>query len=776
MERFFADPLLGAAAPMTSGVDNAFTACPVSPEVIIATSTLCGFAYTLYSYYVTSQAPFQVGKREDSDKEMPLAAEGGADVKLINSRLLKYAGLITRGALSFLYYEYICIIIFALLFSLVAGSALGYLTTTERGILTVIAYILGTSTSLLSGWIGMRIAVYANSRVALKCYDKLSAGFSLALSAGAVMGFSIMTLALFSLTSLIILYGVYFESSMTPGQQTITKKMFECIAGFGLGASTVAMFGRVGGGIFTKAADVGADIAGKLENDWDEDDPRNPAVIADNVGDNVGDIAGMGSDLFGSFAGSICAALVCCAQSPDLSKHSDYMMFPLVLAALGLIACIFSCLINIFCFSVKKDGDVELLLKRQLTLATIFCTLLVPTCYYFLPATFAVRGKEGVTWYHIAICCVNGLWSGLFIGMIAEYFTSGTYTPVKRLAVECKTSAATNIIQGLALGYKSCVIPITLVAGIVYINFSLARFLGISVGAIGILMTLASSLTIDAFGPITDNAGGLAEMCLMPEVVRERTDILDAAGNTTAAVGKGFAISSAMLVALGSFGAYAQTKQLIDAPMIGAFQFMGLIFGAVVPYYFFALTMESVGVAAGQMVEEVRRQLDEKHAAGVNGAPDASQDDCDSCIAIATNASLYEMIAPGSLIVLSPLMVGYLFGAEMLASFLLGAVVCSATMAVSASNTGGAWDNTKKFVKSGGLKEMLGENYDVKLHGKKSETHKNAIVGDTVGDPLKDTSGPALNIVMKLMAMVALVFAKSIPDEGVIQLLVRRMS
>eukprot|EP00467_Chlorarachnion_reptans_P008620 CAMPEP_0114491334 /NCGR_PEP_ID=MMETSP0109-20121206/2945_1 /TAXON_ID=29199 /ORGANISM="Chlorarachnion reptans, Strain CCCM449" /LENGTH=445 /DNA_ID=CAMNT_0001668061 /DNA_START=1087 /DNA_END=2423 /DNA_ORIENTATION=- len=415
-------------------------------------------------------------------------------------------------------------------------------------------------------------------------------------------------------------------------------------------------------------------------------------------------------------------------------------------------------------------GD-EVLLKRQLLIASILATpVLFGLCYLYLPENgFAVRGKEGVLWWHIAICCCNGLYSGLLIGIIAEYYTSSTYAPVRRLAVECKTSAATNIIQGLALGYKSCIIPVTLVGATVWINFTLARFLGISVGAIGILMTLASSLSIDAFGPITDNAGGLAEMCKMPDFVRDRTDVLDAAGNTTAAIGKGFAISSAMLVALGSFGAYAQTKHLMNTPMIGSFQFMGLIFGAVVPYWFFALTMESVGIAAGAMVEEVRRQVNEKRAAGNIGAPDASPEDCDKCIAIATNASLVEMIAPGALIVLSPLGVGYLFGAEMLCAFLLGAVVCSATMAVSASNTGGAWDNTKKFVKTGGLKYELGDEYDAKLHGNKSETHKNAIVGDTVGDPLKDTSGPALNIVMKLMAMVALVFAPSIPDQGLIQ-------
>jgi len=738
---------------------------PLSPATAILVACVCGFAYTIYGAYVTSSAPNQVGKKDEKDKNQPLAANGDeADIDGINTRILKYSGLITRGAMSFLYYEYLCIGLFAVLFSTIAGGALGYLTTSERAICTIIAYLLGTSTSLLSGWIGMAIAVYANSRVALKCYDKLSSGFNLALSAGSVMGFSIMTLALFSLSSLIFGFSTYFEDVIS--DQTVTKKMFECIAGFGLGASTVAMFGRVGGGIFTKAADVGADIAGKLENEWDEDDPRNPAVIADNVGDNVGDIAGMGSDLFGSFAGSICAALVCCAQSPTLSQSWNYLALPLVLAAGGLIACIVSCMACIGLFSVEEEQDVEMLLKRQLTGASLLSTpILIGICYLYLPEEFSVKGKDGVMWWQLALCCCMGLYSGLLIGIIAEYYTSSTYSPVRRLAVECKTSAATNIIQGLALGYKSCIVPVTLVGITVYINYTLARFLGISVGAIGILMTLASSLTIDAFGPITDNAGGLAEMCLMPEIVRERTDVLDAAGNTTAAIGKGFAISSAMLVALGSFGAFAQVKQLIDAPQIGAFQFMGLIFGAVVPYWFFALTMESVGVAAGQMVEEVRRQLQEKRASGENAA-DASEEDCDKCIAIATNASLVEMIAPGSLIVLSPLGVGYIFGAEMLSSFLLGAVVCSATMAVSASNTGGAWDNTKKFVKSGGLAEELGDAYDVKLHGKNSEAHKAAIVGDTVGDPLKDTSGPALNIVMKLMAMVALVFAKSIPDTG----------
>eukprot|EP00471_Norrisiella_sphaerica_P005208 CAMPEP_0184490142 /NCGR_PEP_ID=MMETSP0113_2-20130426/17198_1 /TAXON_ID=91329 /ORGANISM="Norrisiella sphaerica, Strain BC52" /LENGTH=753 /DNA_ID=CAMNT_0026873901 /DNA_START=288 /DNA_END=2549 /DNA_ORIENTATION=- len=743
-----------------------------APAYIIIAACVVGFLYTGYCAWVTSQAPCQVGKRSDGDKQMPMAAEGnGSKVDEINTRLEKYSSLIQRGAMAFLKYEYVCIATFAMLFSAIAGTALGYLSSRERAFLTIFAYLLGTSTSMMAGWVGMAIAVYANSRVALKCYNNLSSGFNLACNAGAVMGFTIMSLALFSLSLLAYLYSLYFGDLLQ--DQREMKKMFECLAGFGLGASTVAMFGRVGGGIFTKAADVGADIAGKLENDWDEDDPRNPAVIADNVGDNVGDIAGMGSDLFGSFAGSICAALVCCAQSPTLHKEWAYVVLPLVLASGGLIACALSCVAILALFEVEQEQDVEKLLKRQLLSASVVCTpVIILLCYMYLPnQSFEVRGKTGVTWWHIAICCCNGLYSGLFIGVIAEYYTSATYKPVRRLAVECKTSAATNIIQGLALGYKSCIVPVMLVGATVWINFNLARFLGISIGAIGILMTLASSLTIDAFGPITDNAGGLAEMTGMDEAVRERTDILDAAGNTTAAIGKGFAISSAMLVALGSFGAYAQIKHLIDAPMIGSFQFLGLIFGAVVPYWFFALTMESVGVAAGAMVEEVRRQLEEKHGNGVNGAPDASVEDCDKCIAIATNASLYEMIAPGSLIVLSPLGVGYMFGAEMLCSFLLGAVVCSATMAVSASNTGGAWDNTKKFVKSGGLQEELGDEYDVKLHGKKSDTHKNAIVGDTVGDPLKDTSGPALNIVMKLMAMVALVFAPSIPDSGLFQML-----
>jgi len=742
----FNNPILGAsvkasqapAAPAAAGDSSLASG-------LITAATLFGFGYTLYSFYVTTQAPSEINEKmiplldgtKENPKELESASrdeehkaeeekrklEKGADVKTINSRLAKYSTYITNGAMTFLYQEYVAIIAFALIFSALAGTGLGYLTTTERAVLTVTAYLLGTSTSLLAGWIGMRIAVYANSRVAIKCYGGgISDGFTLALSAGAVMGFSIMTLALFSLSALIVAYSKYFGDVMSASGQETTKKMFECLAGFGLGASTVAMFGRVGGGIFTKAADVGADIAGKIGEGWDEDDPRNPAVIADNVGDNVGDIAGMGSDLFGSFAGSICAALVCCAQSPDLSKDVNSMMLPLVLAAMGLISCVVSNT-SMLCCKVVMDADVEILLKRQITIASVLATLLIPCCYFLLPETFAVRGKEGVAWWHLVICCLLGLYSGLFIGYIAEYYTSASYTPVQRLAVECKTSAATNIIQGLALGYKSCIAPIVLVGVTVYINFTLARFLGISIGAIGILMTLASSLTIDAFGPITDNAGGLAEMSLMPKKVRDRTDTLDAAGNTTAAIGKGFAISSAMLVALGSFGAFAQVKHLIDTPQIGAFQFMGLIFGAVVPYWFFALTMESVGIAAGQMVEEVRRQVNEKKKSGLDGVVDASQEDCEQCIQIATNSSLYEMIAPGALIVISPLFVGYLFGAEMLSSFLLGAVVCSATMAVSASNTGGAWDNTKKFVKSGGLERMLGPEYDPREHGKNSQTH-----------------------------------------------------
>jgi len=718
-------------------------------------------------------------------------------------------------------------VVFGLLVLLVLGGVRNWTT----GIGTAVSFWVGCITSIISGYIGMRIAVFANSRTAVKSNEGIGQGFTTAFKAGSVMGFALVSLGILVLMVLIEIYRGLFTNSYDSNDdcESCTVTMYECIAGYGLGGSSIAMFGRVGGGIYTKAADVGADLAGKVENGWDEDDPRNPAVIADNVGDNVGDIAGMGADLFGSFAEATCAALVLCAQSKDLATNFTSMSFPILISCAGLFACIITSFFATHISPVKKPDDVEPVLKLQLLISTVICTPLVFFISgFWLPYSFDITGRT-VHWYDAAICVLAGLWSGLIIGFITEYYTSFSYRPTQRVAESCETGPATNIIYGLALGYKSAIIPIICISITMFVGYTLGRMFGVACGALGILMTLATGLTIDAYGPITDNAGGIAEMTGMPKHVRKNTDKLDAAGNTTAAIGKGFAIGSAALVSLALFGAFADTVGITDLQLIGAWQFAGLVVGAMIPYWFFAMTMESVGMAANKMVLEVRRQVSEKRgnrddsklnldfkSQGFEGlrsnvldalnsaTSDAksnknpqelgtklgelaqllqnTQEECEECygkavgaanpdllettddqyakcIAIATDASLKEMIAPGALVLLTPLIVGFLFGVKMLAGVLLGSLASGVSMAISASNTGGAWDNAKKYIGAGHL-VINGE-----VRGKKTDEHNAAIIGDTVGDPLKDTSGPALNIVMKLMAIVSLVFARSFPSQ-----------
>jgi len=527
------------------------------------------------------------------------------------------------------------------------------------------------------------------------------------------------------------------------------QALFECVASYGLGGSSIALFGRVGGGIYTKAADVGADLVGKVEQGIPEDDPRNPAVIADNVGDNVGDIAGMGADLFGSFAEASCAALVVAADSDSgiLVNNWNAMLVPVLISGTGIVACIFTSLIASHLMAVKSQSQIEPALKRQLLVSTVLETpLLLLLCYFWLPKYFCI-GDLRVNHWGAAVCAVSGLWAGLLIGYVTEYFTSHSYKPVREVSASCKTGAATNIIYGLALGYVSVIIPVLALAVSIFVSLKLAGLYGISLAALGILSTLSIGLTIDAYGPISDNAGGIAEMGGLGDQVRERTDALDAAGNTTAAIGKGFAIGSAAFVSLALFGAFVTRVRGVHpnfkVDILQPFQFCGLLIGAMLPYAFSALTMKSVGKAALAMVEEVRRQFLE-----IPGIMEGTgQPDYERCVAISTQSSLREMILPGVLVMGSPLVVGFIMGTGALAGLLAGGLVSGVQMAISSSNTGGAWDNAKKYIEAG-------------AHGGKgSEPHKAAVVGDTVGDPLKDTSGPALNILMKLMAVESLVFA-----------------
>eukprot|EP00933_Yihiella_yeosuensis_P080441 TRINITY_DN93855_c0_g1_i1.p1 TRINITY_DN93855_c0_g1~~TRINITY_DN93855_c0_g1_i1.p1 ORF type:complete len:623 (+),score=103.16 TRINITY_DN93855_c0_g1_i1:82-1869(+) len=577
--------------------------------------------------------------------------------------------------------------------------------------------------------------------------------FNTAFKAGMVMGLGLVSLGCAVLFILVNAVAVYYDNWNVDPEQC--HSMMEAISGFGLGGSSIALFGRVGGGIYTKAADVGADLSGKVCNDFPEDDPRNPAVVADNVGDNVGDIAGMGADLFGSLGEACCASMVVASVSGStLFNHWEALMFPVVLLSLGLVVSWLTSFVATHLFVVSTDVEIEPALKRQLLVSTIIMTpVSLLAAMVFLPSTFTVSGVVDVKNYHVFFCVLCGLWAGLLIGYITEYYTSFAYSPVRELAKACEAGAAPNVIYGLALGYKSCIIPVTAMCVTVYVSYSLAGMYGIATAALGILSTMATGLTIDAYGPICDNAGGIAEMCHMPEQTRVRTDNLDAAGNTTAAIGKGFAIGSAALVSLALFGAFVSTSKLAAVDILRPFPFAGLLFGAMIPYWFSAMTMKSVGIAAFDMVKEVERQLDTTTESGRLIRAQKMDPDYAACIDISTKASLREMIAPGALVLLTPILTGFFLGTECLAGLLAGNLVSGVQVAISASNTGGAFDNGKKYI--GGV-----------LHRKGTDEYKAAVIGDTIGDPLKDTSGPAVNILIKLSAVTSLVLAPSMPSRG----------
>ena len=666
-----------------------------------------------------------------------------------NKLLKEVYTAISVGADAFLQAEYRICGMFVVCFAVVIFVLISWGQNSGLGFLTTLSFLLGAATSVLSGYIGMKVAVFSNVRTTINALEKegYKDAFNTAFRAGSVMGFALVGLGLLVLYFTLLFYSTFFSQD----RWTI---MMDCISGFGLGGSTVAMFGRVGGGIYTKAADVGADLVGKVVHGIPEDDPRNPATIADNVGDNVGDVAGMGADLFGSLAESTCAALVIASQTPSLRDAGwGAVCFPLSVTAAGIIVCILSSFVATHIYPVTGEHLIERALRLQLIITTFG---IVPASYimahWFLPAVFHIDGvarSHDATPSNAGLCISAGAVGGLIIGLTTEYYTSKEYGPVRELVTACKTGAATNIIYGLALGYKSVIAPVFILAAVIYISFELLDLYGVALAAVGMLGNLATGLTIDAYGPVCDNAGGIAEMAELPKEVRVKTDALDAAGNTTAAVGKGFAIGSAALVSLALYGAFvvrirdSSAGIGSDVQILQPLTFAFLLIGSMLPYWFSAMTMKSVGEAAMEMVEEVQRQFQETPQ--LLDPNTQLRPDYERCVAISTKAALREMIAPAALVLLSPLIAGTFFGVYAVYGLLTGSLLSSVQLAISMSNTGGAWDNAKKFIEGDGKKG--------------TELHKAAVVGDTVGDPLKDTSGPALNIVMKLMAIISLVFA-----------------
>jgi len=726
----------------------------ISATAIILSAAVLAMVWALFQFILITRIPI---RSEGLSESTGLGSSSNDEAT--TRRLLEIYTAIYEGAESFLRAEYTICAWFILLFGGVIFVLVSWGTGWDfaRGTFTTLSFVLGACTSILSGYLGMKVATYSNVRTTVSAQKNgWTLCFNTAFRAGAVMGFALCGLGIFMLYVTLLAFRIHYP------EPEDWIYLTESLTGFGLGGSCIAMFGRVGGGIYTKAADVGADLVGKVVHGIPEDDPRNPATIADNVGDNVGDVAGMGSDLFGSFAEATCAALVL-GSSIGISGGWDAMVFPVAVSAVGIFVCLICSFIATDLKPVKSEADVESALKLQLISTTI---LMIPAVYLaattFLPEEFQLRATVGLDVitlhpWQATLCVIMGAVGGLIIGLITEYYTSSSYAPVRELADSCKTGAATNMIYGIALGYKSAIIPVLVLSVCIYGSFAVADMYGVSLAAIGFLSNLATGLTIDVYGPVCDNAGGIAEMAELEPYVREKTDALDAAGNTTAAIGKGFAIGSAALVSLALFGAFvtrirhASNDALFKdgVNMLQPLTFAFLIIGGMIPFAFAAMTMKSVGVAAMEMVLEVQRQFDEKpHLLDANPT---ERPDYDACIAISTNASLKEMVPPGAMVIFTPLLTGIFFGVYAVSGLLVGSLIASVQLAISMSNSGGAWDNAKKYI------EQADPSSDLK--GKGSDVHKAAVVGDTVGDPFKDTSGPALNIVMKLMAVLSLVFA-----------------
>jgi len=669
-----------------------------------------------------------------------------------NERMTEIAKYIAEGAMAFLKAEYKILTYFVIIAGLLLGF-MGY-SNPKSSPAIALSFVVGAVFSALAGFIGMRIATKANVRTAHAARTSLSKALAVSFTGGSVMGLGVAGLAVLGLGSLFIILKMIFapESAVDSAEM---EKTIEVLTGFSLGAESIALFARVGGGIYTKAADVGADLVGKVEAGIPEDDPRNPATIADNVGDNVGDVAGMGADLFGSYVATVLATMV---LGRETVAHGDAfgglspILLPMLIAGLGIL---FSIIGTFFVRISESAGNSTSAVQKALNMGNWGSIVLTAIgCYflvnYLLPDTMTLRGKD-FTKMGVYGAIIVGLAVGTLMSMITEYYTAMGKRPVKSIVRQSSTGHATNIIGGLAMGMESTFLPILVLASGIYLSFWCAGLYGVAIAAAGMMATTAMQLAIDAFGPIADNAGGIAEMSELPKDVREKTDILDAVGNTTAATGKGFAIASAALTALALFAAFVGISGITGIDIYKAPVLAGLFVGGMIPFIFSSLAIRAVGEAAMAMVEEVRRQF--RTIPGImegTGKPEY-----DKCVAISTDASIKKMMLPGAITILAPLIIGFAFGPEVLGGFLAGATVSGVLMGMFQNNAGGAWDNAKKSFEKGA--EINGQ-----IFYKGSDPHKASVTGDTVGDPFKDTSGPSMNILIKLMSIVSLVIAPTL--------------
>jgi K(+)-stimulated pyrophosphate-energized sodium pump len=669
------------------------------------------------------------------------------------ANMVELAGYIAEGAMAFLKAEWKVLTYFAIFAAIVLAWS-GTLVETSSPVIAV-SFVIGAVLSATAGFIGMNIATKANVRTTQAARTSLKAALNVAFTGGTVMGLGVAGLAVLGLGSLfIVFYNLYVVNvaGATVNNEAM-EKAIEVLAGFSLGAESIALFARVGGGIYTKAADVGADLVGKVEAGIPEDDVRNPATIADNVGDNVGDVAGMGADLFGSYVATILATMVLGRETTFVGANDNFgglspILLPMLIAGLGIIFSIIGC-------SLVRISDDKSSVQKALNIGN-WTSIIITTiaCYFIvmwmMPANMTLRGHN-FTNTGVFLAILVGSFVGALMSIVTEYYTAMGKRPVMSIVRQSDTGAATNIIGGLSVGMESTLVPILILASGIYLSHYFAGLYGVAIAAAGMMATTAMQLAIDAFGPIADNAGGIAEMSRLPKEVRGRTDILDAVGNTTAATGKGFAIASAALTALALFAAYVGLAGISSIDIYKAPVLAALFVGGMIPFIFSSLAIAAVGRAAMAMVQEVRRQF--RDIPGIMEYK--AKPEYDKCVAISTKASLREMMLPGAIALVTPVVIGFAFGPEVLGGLLAGVTVCGVLMGIFQNNAGGAWDNAKKSFEAG--VEING-----KMEFKGSDAHKASVTGDTVGDPFKDTSGPSMNILIKLMSIVALIIAPHI--------------